>query len=308
MNLARTILRCGILGGDSPNDEKNFNVSLGLLLARLSVGPKALTELLHTAEVPKQRNLLIVVDQFEEIFRFYSKHNANEALKFVNLLIATAEDRSVPVFIVLTMRSDYLGDCSLFPGLPEMLNDAQFLCPRLSRDQMREAIELPARCREWDVDSDLIGTMINDIEANSDQLPLVQHSLMRTWFLAKRIDSEGPRNDPPRRLTIDHYTKVGGVSESLDLHADEVYRSIGGSPIASDGNAPAEKRSLRQRICERMFRCLSDVNSRGQVIRRLATVQEIQSVIEEASINEVIEVAKPFLAADCSFLDRVSER
>ena len=49
----------------------------------------------------------------------------------------------MPVYVVLTMRSDYLGDCARFAGLPEALNDSQFLVPRMTRQQLREAIEGP---------------------------------------------------------------------------------------------------------------------------------------------------------------------
>ncbi len=49
----------------------------------------------------------------------------------------------MPVYVVLTMRSDYLGDCARFTGLPEALNDSQFLVPRMTRAQLRAAIECP---------------------------------------------------------------------------------------------------------------------------------------------------------------------
>lgn len=69
------------------------------------------------------------------------------------------------------IRNDFLGPCSLFPGLPEALNDGQYLCPRLNRNQLKEA------AKDVDVEPALVTQLINDSGANSDQPPLVQHML-----------------------------------------------------------------------------------------------------------------------------------
>ena len=74
-------------------------------------------------------NLLLVVDQFEEIFRF---QRTEEAAEFMRLLLAAVEEyeSEYRVYVVITMRSDYLGECAQFPGLPEALNESQYLVPR----------------------------------------------------------------------------------------------------------------------------------------------------------------------------------
>ena len=78
-------------------------------------------------------SLLLVVDQFEEIFRFRDLSGSREAeeaaVECVSLLLGATSQSEVPVYVVLTMRSDYLGDCARFSGLPEAMNDSQFLCP-----------------------------------------------------------------------------------------------------------------------------------------------------------------------------------
>jgi hypothetical protein len=102
----------------------------------------------------KDEGLLVVIDQFEELFRYKdvrvapasepASHaaQASEAAAFIELLLAAARG-PLPVYIVITMRSDYLGDCAEFPDFPETLNESQYLVPRLTRDQRRQAIEGP---------------------------------------------------------------------------------------------------------------------------------------------------------------------
>ena len=103
------------------------------LEATLRRGPLGLIEALRETPLPEATNLLVMVDQFEEIFRFRSEDDSADADAFVSLLLASAHQRALPIYVVITMRSDFLGDCATFAGLPEALNRSQYLTPRLSR-------------------------------------------------------------------------------------------------------------------------------------------------------------------------------
>src|ERR1019366_1426530 len=113
-------------------------------------------EVLRETPLPEATSLLILVDQFEEIFRFHRLFRTEEANAFVSLLLESAAQREVPIYVVITMRSDYLGDCAAFQGLPEVLNQSQYLTPRLTRDQRRDAIVCPARVFGGDVEPGLL--------------------------------------------------------------------------------------------------------------------------------------------------------
>ena len=128
-------------------------------------------------------NVLIVVDQFEEIFRFalnLSDLDAkDEAIEFVSLLLLLAQKKELPVYITLTMRSDFIGDCTQIPGLPEALNNSQYLVPRLTRLQVKTVIEAPIRLYRGQIEPALTTRLLNDVELTPDELPLLQHVLMR---------------------------------------------------------------------------------------------------------------------------------
>ena len=105
------------------------------LHAMLERGPLGLVEVLEESPLSGGRKLLLLVDQFEELFRYRREGEGqrDEANAFVSLLLASARATEGGIYVVLTMRSDYLGDCAVFDGLPEALNDSQFLTPKLSR-------------------------------------------------------------------------------------------------------------------------------------------------------------------------------
>src|SRR5215831_17592039 len=129
--------------GDGPLRELARCLHLpGEALAQRTYG---LVEAVKT-HLPAGQNLLLVVDQFEEIFPFRDRRlreAGSEADLFVSYLLRAAQDTAGRVYVVLTMRSDYLGECAKFIGLPEALNDGQYLVPRMTRSQLQEAIENP---------------------------------------------------------------------------------------------------------------------------------------------------------------------
>ena len=134
--------------------------------------------------MPKGQNLLILIDQFEELFRF--KNNSptiekfNQADAFVKLIIEAIHQHDVPIYVVLTVRSDFLGDCAQFRGLPEAINDGQYLTPRLSREQQKSTITGPVAVGGGKIAPRLVQQLLYDVGDNPDQLPILQHALMRT--------------------------------------------------------------------------------------------------------------------------------
>jgi hypothetical protein len=165
------------------------------LQATLQRGPLGLLEALRETPLPKYANLLILVDQFEEIFRFRREVDADEADAFVALLLATAQQKEVPIYVVITMRSEYLGDSALFTGLPEAINKSQFLTPRMTRDQCEAAITKPARVFGANVEPALVNRLLNEMSSDPNQLPLLQHCLMRMWTKATGVSKENKTHD-----------------------------------------------------------------------------------------------------------------
>lgn len=162
-----------------------------LLQAMLRRGPLGLLEALRETALPKHANLLLLVDQFEEIFRFRRDVDADEADAFVALLLATAQQQAIPIYVVITMRSDYLGDSALFTGLPEAINESQFLTPRMTREQCEAAITKPARVFGCTIDPALVNRLLNEMSSDPNQLPLLQHCLMRMWTKATAAQQGG---------------------------------------------------------------------------------------------------------------------
>jgi len=187
------------------------------------------------------------------------------------------------------MRSDFIGNCEAFLGWPEAVSGSQFLVPRLDREQMKEAILRPGEVKigafqPFGFQQDLVNRIVNDAGDRQDQLPMMQHALMRTWKRAA-IQSE---KDGKLTLTLEDYQQVGGIEEALSKHADEAWDKI----KADSKNA---------QIARRLFLLLCDVSPDGQITRRRPQVEEVMAVTSASAI-EVEKVMREFQADDRNFL------
>ena len=278
-NLARSLASKAVLGSGDDKSAGMQDVLTETTLRRSSLG---LVELVSRARAKLDRdgqplfrdyeNLLVVVDQFEELFRFKNliEESKEDAAAFVKLLLAAGSQKAEKIYIVLTMRSDFLGDCSQFFELPEAINDGQYLIPRMTRDQRREAISGPVAVGQGAISEPLVNQLLNDVGDNPDQLPILQHALMRTWdhWLSHR-------NGEP--MDLPDYNAIGRMAEALSRHADEAYAELSDSQKA---------------IAEKLFKGLTEKGTDNREIRRPMEVQEICELTgaSEAAVIAVIEV------------------
>jgi tetratricopeptide (TPR) repeat protein len=281
-NLATELARKDVLSeaGMGMSDEE----AEAVIESTLRSGALGILNVARQARLGEHEKLLLVVDQFEELFRFRAAHegaSADEASAFVKLLLEAAQQRELSIYIVLTMRSDFLGDCAQFQGLPEAINDGQYLIPRMTRDERRFAVTGPVGVTRGKISEPLINRLLNDVGDNPDQLPILQHALMRTWehWQANRRDGEP--------IGLQHYEAIGTMTDALSRHADEAYNEL-----------PNDR---SRKIAEVIFKALSERGADNRELRRptrLSTICEITG----ASVAEVIAVIDVFRKGSRSFL------
>ena len=263
--------------------------NLAAKLREKGLDPSALREsslgLIRMAEqIHRDESLLVIVDQFEELFRYREATPVNvetarrqaadaaEAADFVQLLL-TASRTHPPIYVVLTMRSDYLGDCAEFRDLPEALNQSSYLIPRLTRQERQEAIEGPLGCDG--ISPSLVQRMLNEVGDEPEQLPILQHALMRTWNRWRIVDPDETRSIEP----IDYET-IGGFQNALNDHADELLRS------------------LDPRIVETLFKRLTARGRSNRERRDPAPLEELWTLCgattdaDRRAVNDVIDALR----------------
>lgn len=254
-------------------DKKIKRTIVSTLLRSSSLG---LVEAIQQSRRSADINYLVLVDQFEELFRFkdgMDPNSVNESLAFINLLMEAVNYEDAPIYVAITMRSDFIGECAQFPELTRKINDSHYLIPQMTREQKRRAIEGPVAVGQATIAPRLVQQLLNDLGDNPDQLPILQHALMRTWsYWAKYRDYE---NEP---VDLKHYEAIGTMAEALSMHANEAYDELDED---------------QQRICEVLFKAITEKRGENFGIRRPTRLNEIASICD-ASEADVIAVIDKF--------------
>ena len=255
----------------SEEDKLIRKTIIGTVLRSSSLG---LIEVIKQLKDDKSQNVLVLIDQFEELFRFSklesSTSDRDESSAFVNLLLEAIHQYDEQIYVAITMRSDFIGECAKYPDLTQMINDSHYLIPQMTRAQKRMAIEGPVAVGGGEIAPRLTQQLLNDVGDNPDQLPILQHALMRTW--AYWVDDR--KDDEP--MDLRHYNAVGTLAEALSQHANEAYDSL-------------NKRE--KQIAEVMFKSLTLRGAENQGIRRptqLGTIAAIAGVSED-EVERVVD-------------------
>ena len=270
-----------------------------LIAAELRRGPGGFDRLLAQAQARRQTaggslptlNLLVLADQFEELFTYRAAAvDPDEAGDFVDLLLHACRSGDGPrpeppaggirVVVALTMRTDFLGQCTAFADLPEAINRAQYLTPRLRNDELLAAVVGPARLFGGDVAAGFAEATVADASRQADELPLLQHALARWWTESVRTAPNLPLID------ANCAAQAGQVSEALNLHAEWLF---------------ADMTPSQQRTCEELFRAITAGRDGADAVRRPQRLADIAawSGIDEPQLAEVVRV---LAAPEVSFL------
>ncbi|HEY6435908.1 MAG TPA: hypothetical protein VIY47_04910, partial [Ignavibacteriaceae bacterium] len=181
-------------------------------------------------------------------------------------------------------------------GLPEAINEGQYLVPQLTRNELKEVIENPVSLAGKKISPELVELLVNEIEdsklkENLDQLPILQHALMRTY-------NEALKEGPDVEIGYEHYLKTGGMEKALANHAEEKFELIG------DVDRSEKIYSKKQTIAKIIFKTLTDLGADQKGGRRPTELKNIYAIAASLNVSEreVDEVVNHFRGSDTSFI------
>ncbi|MGB8277931.1 MAG: hypothetical protein WCF20_08390 [Methylovirgula sp.] len=293
-NLARELLKSGARGKEPDNIETK------ILRGFLARGPRSIIEWCQDGNLPGNTNLLLLVDQFEELFRYQGYAGKEESEAFVALLLECAHSREFPIYVTLTMRSEYLGACALMEGLAETISRGMVLTPRMTREQCRRAIVGPAEVCGIRIEEPLVNQLLNDLAnfapwddsgssdqldrlvRRADQLPLLQYTLNRLW-----LDARNRGSGEQIQLRLSDYKAIGGLGGALDMHGNELLGELTKKGLAA--------------IVEKIFRALTAGATVAEAVRRPQQFGDLVALCD-GDARAVEEVLYKFCAPGCNFL------
>lgn len=237
-------------------------------------------------------NYFLVVDQFEELFTWpvvvkkrKSGRNA-DALPFINHLMELLEEAEPRIYLMLSIRSEFLDYCSNFRGLTEHLNKSKYLLPQMSQQDLKEAIMEPLRVSGASVENGFEDYLLKELKDVEPQLPLLQNALKQTWNQWKK------QGRADQAISLDDYRAAGSIRGGLSRDLENIYQSM---------------EFYQKEICERIFKTIAFKTGRQEAYSRRTTLGSIAR-IAKCSIDRVLEVVDIFDKAGHPFLsNKLSE-
>ena len=250
----------------------------------LTQGSYGLTGAVSMLQKNQNEKLLLVIDQFEELFS-YKRIVGNEILEessseFIDLLVNSITQSRINIYIIITMRSDFIGECAHYQGLTQLINDSNYLVPHMGREDYRQAIGGPINYAGAEIDPVLVNSLLDDIGDRTDQLPVLQHALMRTWSYWQQLD------EAVRPIGYTDYDSIGKMTEAMSRHANEAFEEL----------------DIRgKEICKVMFKTITEKGTDNKGVRHPASIKTIVN-LAQCSTNELYEVIEKYRIASRYFI------
>lgn len=254
------------------------------ILKILRENPDGITAVLKKFPVKEGERTLLIIDQFEELFRYGSPETGKgysiEASDVINLIANSITGENHSFYTIIALRSDLVAECAQFKVFTQLVNNSNFLVPMMSRESVREAITGPLKNAGAKIDEDLVDVLLDDLNDRTDQLPVLQHALMRTWNRWKELE------EPEKPVSISDYESIGTMKGAISRHADEEYEKLG----------PEAKK-----ICEKLFKIITGKGSDNKGIRYPSNIRTIISAIA-CTRDELSDVIDKFRQPSLSVL------
>ncbi|MCP5086437.1 MAG: hypothetical protein GY952_06515 [Rhodobacteraceae bacterium] len=157
--------------------------------------------------------LILLIDQFEEVY--LKDVSAEERRQFLDNLLCAAADPSGRVSVILTLRSDFLGQTQSHPTFNQAIADNETLIPVMAEAELRAAIAKPAENAGYALDDACVDLLIEQTRNREGALPLLQFALTRIWDgLAEGV------------APVDTLKQIGGVGGALAGEAQRLYEKL----------------------------------------------------------------------------------
>jgi WD40 repeat protein len=232
---------------------------LAAVLTRVAVNPPAdLVERLEGDEhglwraaqgaLPADSELLVVIDQFEELFTLID--DEDRRARFLRSVLAAATDQESAVRVLVTLRADFYDRPLAYPGLAELVKARTVTVTPLTAEELQRAVSGPAAGVGVGVDPALLADVVADVATQPGALPLLQYAL--TELFDRRTASI---------LGVEAYHDIGGVSGALARRAENLYARLNEAgrqatrqlflrlvTLGADGSEDSRRRVLRAEL------------------------------------------------------------
>jgi WD40 repeat protein/serine/threonine protein kinase len=232
------------------------------LLEQLMESERGLVRAVKRVLPDDDSELVIVIDQFEEIFT--QMENEDNRRFFLNSILEAMRDPKSRLRIIVTLRADFYDRPLNYPEFGQLMRECTTIVLPLNSKELRDAIILPAELNHLELEAGLIEAIIADVGGEPGALPLLQYAMTELY---ERRDG--------RWLTVTAYDEIGGALGALTRRATDIYEGLDES---------------RQALLRQMFLRLVTLGEGSEDTRRRVLISELLSLdFDTDKIQSVID-------------------
>ena len=228
------------------------------LIDDLAQEPRSLA--LFLARAHSKHHTVLVVDQFEELFTLCRDEFEREA--FIDNLLNLVSPGQSNTTLIVTLRADFYAHLAQYPELRDAVAQQQEYIGPMTAEELRLAIEEPARRGHWEFEPGLVDLILRDVGDEPGALPLLSHALLETW-----------KRRAGHTLTLKGYADAGGVHGAIAHTAESIYQNL----------SPEE-----QAIARDIFLRLTELGEGTEDTRRRVSFEELTSSSEDIDHVRVV--------------------
>lgn len=237
------------------------------------------------------RRMLLIVDQFEELFTLSPPEQRRP---FLDHLLSLLEQHEESLQVILTMRADFWGDCAPYGDLVAWMERRQKLIAPMSPAELRQAMVMQARWVDLEFEAGLSYLLLDDVKGEPGAMPLLQHALLELW-----------NRRHGKLLRTDEYEKIGGVQQAIAHTARQVYEEklskeerswardifVRLTRLDEDVVQGEDRRDTRRRVrMQELVPVGKTMEDTKGLVRRLADARLVVESLNAATNEEEVEV------------------
>jgi energy-coupling factor transporter ATP-binding protein EcfA2 len=251
----------------------------------LKEGISGLESVYRRSEIFGKKNLMIIIDQFEDLFLHNNQFNNAAVLnedtnQYINAITGANFAEDIAVYVVIALGAENIIDISPYRRLQDLLNQGQYLLPRINGIDVKRLIVNPLSGKNLSISSESMDSLLAQFGSDMRLLPNLQFLMFKTWTTFQHMD-EGKMVFRP-----DDFAELGNLQHCFAVHLENHYDSL----------------DTRQKLVfGKLFKAMLSDDSLGKLTQP-QTLTHLSSICE-ASVDEISLLLSDLFEGECKFLD-----
>lgn len=252
---------------------------------KLREGISGLESVYRQSEIFGKKNLMIVIDQFEDLFLNTDRYNHAAALneetnQYINAITGANFAEEIAVYVVIALGAENIIDISPYRRLQDLMNQGQYLLPRINSVDLKRIILNPLAGTNISMSPESMDSILAQFGSDMRLLPNLQFLMYKIWLDFKNKEKQELVVQP------EDIEKLGNLQCCFAFHLESYFNQL------QEG---------QKQIFEKLFKAMLSSESLGKMTQP-QTIAHLCS-ITESSPDLISELLIPISQGEEIFLD-----